>query len=217
MYQMRAGPKNRGQNAILCLRLWVMETVLAGEITALLKRWKDGDAAAQQDLLGMVYPDLRRLARARLRGNEDLRMSPTELVHESFLRLAGGSLPDWANRQHFFSISSRLMRLALIDFVREQKAAKRGGGATVEWIEDSNAATPPMSIEILELNEALNELEQFDGRKARVLEMRFFGGLSIEEIALAAEASVATVNRDLRAGTAWLRMRLGSGKADDAA
>lgn len=209
---MHPEPKNRGRNAHLCLRLWMMEAALAGNVTALLKRWKEGDEAAQQDLLALVYPDLRRLARARLRGNQDLRMSPTELVHESFLRLAGGSLPDWANRQHFFSISSRLMRLALIDFVREQRAAKRGGGAAMDWLEDCDAVTPPVSIEILELHEALNELELFDGRKARVLEMRFFGGLSIEEIAAAAESSVATVNRDLRAGTAWLRMKLEAGK-----
>lgn len=210
-------PKNRARNGTLWLRLWVMETVSAGEITALLKRWNEGDEGAQQNLLGLVYPDLRRLARARLRGNADLRMSPTELVHESFLRLAGGSLPDWANRQHFFSISSRLMRLALIDFVREQRAQKRGGGATLEWLEDNDAVTPPVPIEILELHEALNELEAFDGRKARVLEMRFFGGLSIDEIGVAVEASVATVNRDLRAGTAWLRIRLEAGKGHDAA
>jgi RNA polymerase sigma-70 factor, ECF subfamily len=178
------------------------------DITTLLHRWRQGDQDAQRDVLAMVYPDLRRLAMARLRGSADAQFSPTELVHESFLRLAGGELPVWANRKHFFYISSRLMRLALIDFVREQKAAKRGGGQATEWLEDSDAKSLPVSLEILELHSALHDLEAFDSRKAQVLEMRFFGGLSIEEIAVALDTSLATVNRDLRAGTAWLRVRL---------
>jgi RNA polymerase sigma-70 factor, ECF subfamily len=179
-----------------------------GDITVLLHRWREGQQSALSELLPLVYQDLRHLAMARLRGSSDVRLSPTELVHESFLRLTDGNLPEWANRRHFFAIASRLMRLALIDFVREQHAAKRGGGRTLEWLEDSSAVTLPPSFEILALHAALHDLEAFDERKARVLEMRFFGGLSIEEIAVATDTSVATVNRDMRAGTAWLRLRL---------
>jgi len=176
-----------------------------GKVTALLRQWRAGDGEAISELTPLVYTELRRLARSRLAGERRAGLSPTELVHEAFLRLVRQGQPEWANRAHFYYIAARLMRQILVDFARETKAQKRGGEfepvSLDAALEVSNAADPS----VIQIHDALNALAAMDPRKARVLEMRFFGGMTAEEIAEVEEMSPVTVTRDVRAATAWLR------------
>lgn len=191
------------------------EAIDPGPITILLRRWRTGDAHAADELTALVYPELRRLARARLAVRRDDSLSPTELVHEAFLRLAHQRQPEWANRSHFFYICARLMRQILVDLSRERLTIKRGqgrGGLLLDRVED---AAPPEGFSILALNDALWALAEFAPRKAQAIEMRYFGGMTAEEIAGITGVSAATVVRDLRAAKAWLRVHMaGSGKAE---
>ena len=183
-----------------------METqVEPGQVTLLLRQWRSGDEAALGALAPMIYSELRGLARSRLVQERRAGLSPTELVHEAFLRLVRQEQPDWANRAHFYCIAARLMRQVLVDFVREAHAQKRGGDAAPRSLDDVNTLAQPTDPSVLQIHEALNALAEMDARKARVLEMRFFGGLTAEEIAHIENMSPVTVTRDVRAATAWLR------------
>ena len=183
------------------------------EVTTLLRRWNEGDQNAADQLVPLIYPELRKLARRNLRGSRDVQqvLCPTELVHEAFLRLAGQSHPDWSHRAQFYYIAGRVMRQVLVDYVREQRSQKRGGGAAAVTLNTVSMAgigeNPP---DVLDIHEALERLEAFDERKARVLELRFFVGLSTEEIASVLKVSAITVARDVRTSMAWLRTQLKS-------
>lgn len=179
-----------------------------GQITSLLRQWKLGDKLAVDNLAPLIYPELHRLARRHLRSSRDAQLSPTELVHEAFLRLCGQEHPNWQHRAHFYYIAARVMRQVLVDFVREKQSQKRGGGAQTVSLETVRGISAGRAPSVVDIHEALKELELFDERKARVLELRYFVGLSAEEIAAMLGVSVITVARDVRAASAWLRSHL---------
>lgn len=179
-----------------------------GPITVLLRRWRTGDSAAAEELTAIIYPELCQLARARLAVRRDDGLSPTELVHEAFLRLAQQRQPEWANRSHFFYICARLMRQILVDLSRERLTIKRGEGRRDLDLDRLEFTLPQRGLSILALNDALIALADFDPRKAQTLEMRYFGGMTADEIADLTGVAVATVVRDLRAAKAWLRVHM---------
>lgn len=179
-----------------------------GTLTRLLRRWRSGDPTAVDELTSVVYPELRQLARSRLALRRDDSISPTELVHEAFLRLAQQRQPDWVNRAHFYYIAARLMRQILVDLSRERLTLKRGEGRRLVQLERLEEAVAQPGFSILALDEALSALAEFDHRKAQALEMRYFGGMTAEEIAGVLGVAAVTVARDLRAAKAWLRLHM---------
>ncbi|MEM1205226.1 MAG: sigma-70 family RNA polymerase sigma factor [Acidobacteriota bacterium] len=185
----------------------------APEVTRLLLEWRKGDDDALERLTPVVYGELRRLARHHMRGERrDHVLQTTALVHEAYLKLVGLEL-EFRDRVHFFAMAARLMRRVLVDFARERWAEKRGGDAVVLSLEEDlvTAGAGGPSPDVLALDSALEQLAGKDPRKARVVELRFFGGLTIEETAEAMEISHATVERDLKMAKAWLSRRLGAG------
>lgn len=181
-----------------------------GQVTQLLRQWRGGDGGALESLTPLVYAELRVLARSRLAHERRVGMSPTELVHEAFLRLVRQDQPDWANRAHFYYIAARLMRQILVDFVRESHAQKRGGEQAPVSLDEAMQVAHRADPTVLRIHDALNALAEMDPRKARVMEMRFFGGMTAEEIAEVENMAAVTVTRDVRAATAWLRAWLTS-------
>ena len=183
-------------------------------ITILLDRWKDGDHAALQDLLPIVYDELRRVAQRYLRSERTGHtLQSTALVHEAYLRLAQGSPRELENRAHFFAVASNLMRQILVDYARSHRAAKRGGGEFKLTLTDGLAVAGKREdvgeVDLLALNEAMTGLAKLDSEQARVVELRFFGGLSIEETAAVMNISPATVKRDWATARAWLHREMG--------
>ncbi|MBL8227208.1 MAG: sigma-70 family RNA polymerase sigma factor [Bryobacterales bacterium] len=182
---------------------------MTGEITNLLEKWRGGDLQAAQDLAPLVYPELRRLAVAHLRREYNGgTFQPTELVNEAFLRLLGQRHPLWQSRAHFFSVSSKLMRQVLVDHARQLQAAKRGSGLFRQPLDRAKLVQRSQVEEFLRLDEALTALEQFDQRMVWVVEHHFFGGWSADEIAEMTDLSAATIRRELRLASAWLRNHL---------
>lgn len=180
------------------------------DITGLLRQWGAGDTGAFDRLMPIVYNRMRHLARARLRAEGvACSLNTTDLVHEAYLKLVDSPSPSLRDRGHFLVLASRVMRHLLVDHARARKAAKRGGGLPspemepLMWLPDRDldAAT--------ELDEALRKLETLDERQCRMLEQRYFGGLSLEETASALGVSLATVKRELRSARAWLALELG--------
>lgn len=185
------------------------------EITTLLLAHAAGDAAALDRLLPRVYDELRRIARARLsRERPDHTLAPTDLVHEAYLKLIPRSGVDWQNRAHFFAIASRAMRNVLVDHAVRRSAAKRGGGQQALTLDDGSGTDETPLDDLIALGDALARLEQIDPRQARVVECRFFGGLSLDETAEALAISPATVSRDWTFARAWLHRELAAGDAD---
>ncbi len=184
------------------------------DITGLLQAWSDGDVDARDRLMPVVYDELRRRAAAFLRRERSGHtLQPTALVHEAYLRLVNQDRAVWRNRAQFFAVASEIMRRILVDRARARKMAKRSGRwARVSLVEDAVQASA-REVDLLDLDTALDELAAFDHRKARVAELRFFGGLSLEEIGLVLDTSVATTMRDWQAARAWLFERLTRGKA----
>ncbi|HEV7389320.1 MAG TPA: ECF-type sigma factor [Gemmatimonadaceae bacterium] len=178
------------------------------DITALLHRWAKGDAGALDQLMPLVYERLRQLARQRLGSEPDASLNTTGLVHEAYLKLVESPATHVQDRGHFLGLASRVMRHLLVDHARTRKAVKRGlGVAPLEldeaiWISD-DAVEP-----IIELDRALQRLASLDDRRSRILELRYFGGLSLEETAESLHVSLATVKRELRAARAWLAVEL---------
>jgi len=182
-------------------------------VTQLLRDWSSGDLAARDQLMGVVYDELRRLAAYYLnRERPDHTLQPTALVHEAYLRLCAETEADWGSRAHFFGAASRLMRRILVDHARARLAMKRGGGRLrVSGIEGLSPAAGA-DIDLIALDEALNELAMLDPQQSQIVDVRFFGGLSVEETAEALGVSPATVKRDWTTAKAWLRRRLTSGR-----
>jgi RNA polymerase sigma-70 factor, ECF subfamily len=176
-------------------------------VTQLLFRWSQGDQAALEQLAPIVQQELRSLAKIYLkRGRPHQTLQPTALINEAWLRLIGESAAiRFENRSHFYGIAARLMRIVLVDYARARRAVKRGGGLDALTLEHAALLSPGRAPEILEVNEALDQLAGVDKRKAQVIELRYFGGMSREEIAAALSLTLATVKRDLRLGEAWLR------------
>lgn len=181
------------------------------EVTALLQAWQGGDAGALERLLPLVYDELRRVARARLRDEQpDHTLQATALVHEAYLRLMGPGRLSPQNRAQLFALAARLMRQILVDHARKKQARKRGGGAMIITLRDSAPAPEIALVDVLALDEALGELTALDARLCQVVEMRFFAGLNIAETAEALKVSSATVERDWTVAKAWLHQRLSS-------
>jgi RNA polymerase sigma-70 factor (ECF subfamily) len=177
-------------------------------VTALLFNWRQGDKEALDRLVPLVYDELRRVARARLRAERGLTLRTTALVNEVYLRLVDLDRMTIRSRTHFFAIVARLMRQILVDHVRRKRAGKRGGNVTVLALDDVSPAAKTSSVDVLALDEALTQLASFDERLCRVVELRFFAGLNIDETAEALEVSAATIERDWALAKAWLYQRL---------
>jgi RNA polymerase sigma factor (TIGR02999 family) len=184
------------------------------DITGLLAKWSEGDRAALDKLAPIVYDELLRLARLRLSGERtDLTLQPTALVHEAYLKLIDQVRLSYKNRVHFFAIAATIMRRILIDDARRRKADKRGAGIHVTLNEEIDVVDgkPP---DVLALDLALQALAQIDERKSRTIELKYFGGLTTEEISEVTGVSVATVGRDLRLAHAWLHRQIGGASSE---
>src|SRR5437773_7783671 len=178
-------------------------------VTELLVQWSQGDDAAVVELNLLVYKDLRRLAHHYLGGQRrDHTLQTTALVNEAYLRLADQTNPRWQNRAHFFAVAARAMRQILVSYARTQQAQKRGGGAFKVDLDEAALVSPEESREIVELHEALEQLSALDSRKARIVELKFFGGLNYDEIAEVLKISRVTVRRDWEFARAWLHTEL---------
>jgi RNA polymerase sigma factor (TIGR02999 family) len=181
-------------------------------VTALLLAWGDGDQAALEQLIPVVHAELRRLARHQMRGEQaDHTLQPTALVNEAFIRLVKLKRIRWQNRAHFFAISARLMRRVLVDFARSRCSHKRGDGAPVMSLDAALAIPQKPDLDLVALDDALTTLAALDGRKSQVVELRFFGGLSVEETAEALHVSPDTVMRDWKMAKVWLLRELTGG------
>ena len=179
------------------------------EITELLLSWRQGDAAALDRLIPVVYDELRRVARRRLRGESPGHaLQSTALVHEVYLRLVDVDRMTLQNRTHFFALAATLMRQILVDHARRQHADKRGGRATMVSLDGVSPIAQPSSVDMLALDQALSALSSIDDRQCRVVELRFFAGLTIDEAATALGTSPATVEREWVLAKAWLFRRL---------
>lgn len=181
----------------------------SGEITALLRRAQEGDQDAKERLIEKVYGELRKLAGAYLRRERPGHsLQPTALVNEAYLKLAKLDRLSWQDRSHFFGVAAHVMRQVLVDHARARRAEKRGGGVGVVPLDESRILDKGRPLEIIALNEALERLHVKDPRAAKVIECRFFGGLSVEETAEVLGIAARTVKRDWNLGRAWLRKDL---------
>jgi RNA polymerase sigma-70 factor (ECF subfamily) len=179
-----------------------------GDVTQLLIDWRSGDSSALERLAPIIYGDLMRVAKARIRAeSRDCTLQPTALVHESYLRLVNETGLPCESRTHFYAVASTIMRRVLIDYARKRKAHKRGAGLKITLKTDMDFADGQESDSLV-LDDALKKLAEFDPRKAQAIELKYFGGLTTEEISTALGISVATVGRELRMGQAWLRREL---------
>ena len=177
---------------------------MAGDVTQLLQAWRAGDSGARDRLAAVVYPELRLLADRQFRGERaGHTLQPTALVSEAWLRLSGLERMDWQDRVHFVRMAARVMREILVDHARRRDAAKRDGGQRVT-LTGLDLPAEEASLDVMALDKALSRLEALDPDKARVVELRYFGGLSIEETAEAMGSSPATVKRHWQAARAWL-------------
>jgi RNA polymerase sigma factor (TIGR02999 family) len=184
----------------------------APDITELLLRLQTGDSAAEDLLAPRIYPELRKLAGRCLRGERPGHtLQPTALVNEVYLRLLAGRNVDWQNRSHFFAVASRVMRRILVDHARERNAAKRGGGFARLELDEVIDLSHEQSDLVLALHDCLERLARLDARQAQIVEMRFFGGLTEDEIALVLRISTRTVKRDWLMARAWLHAELQPG------
>jgi len=180
------------------------------EITVLLARARNGDRDSLERLIPLVNDELRRIARARLsRERPGHTLQPTALIHEAYIRLLKGAQPEWESRTHFYSVAARLMRQILTDHARARASAKRNWSANVT-LEHAGDFAIQTSSTLVALDDAMESLLRMDERKGRTIDLRYFAGLSIEEIASILEISVATVRRELRMGEAWLRREMTS-------
>ena len=176
-----------------------------GEVTALLLAWSAGDREALARLFPLVYGDLRRRAEGYLRKERSGHtLQPTALVNEAYLKLVDQARVKWQNRAHFYAVASRAMREVLVEYARRHRAAKRGAGETRVALGDGDAVTPPRSLDLLALDVALDRLSALDERQGKLVELRVFGGLTIEEAAEALGISPATVSREWKHAEAWL-------------
>jgi RNA polymerase sigma factor (TIGR02999 family) len=181
----------------------------ASEVTQLLQEWREGDRQALDALLPLVYKELRRLAHFQLRNERrDHTLHSAALVHEAYLRLVGLNPPQWESRTHFFAIAAQLMRQILVDYARRHRAAKRGASVCKLSVDEAAMTPRAKDVDVVALDDALQALAKIDARQSRVVELRFFAGLSLEEISDALEIGPATVQRDWTAARAWLHREI---------
>jgi RNA polymerase sigma factor (TIGR02999 family) len=177
----------------------------SNQVTELLVQWRGGDRAALDALMPLVYTELRRLAHHYLqRERSDHTLQSTALVHEAYVRLVGQDLPQWQNRAHFFGVAAQLMRQILVDYARGYKAAKRGGSLCKLTLDDAGEQPQATDVDVVALDDALNMLARMDPQQSRVVELKFFAGLSIEDTSEVLGVSTSTVKRDWITARAWL-------------
>lgn len=182
-----------------------MRREASSPVTELLVRWRGGDREALEQLMPLVYEELRRLAHYYLsRERSDHTLQSTALVHEAYLRLAGPNPPQWQNRAHFFGIAAHVMRQILVEYARGRGAIKRGGDAITLTLDDAIPLPQQMDIDVIALDAALSELSNLDAQQGRIVELRFFAGLTIEDTSEVLGISPATVKRDWITARAWL-------------
>jgi len=179
------------------------------DVTALLQRWSRGDEGALNELVPVVYEELKRLAGYYLKMEAPgPTLQATALVHEAYLRLVKDGDREWAGRTHFFAVSSRIIRHLLVDHARQTRAGKRGGGAERLPLDAAQAVATPEDLDLVELDEALDALASLDPMKSRIVELRFFGGLSVDETAAVLQVAPVTVKRHFAVAKLWLHRRL---------
>ena len=184
---------------------------VTGDVTRLLERWGGGDREASAELIALVYQELHAMARSQMRRERPGHtLQCTALVHEAYMRLAALDAARWQNRAQFFAISARVMRHILVDHARARKAHKRGGDAEVVQLDEALTVPAPGNVDLVALDRSLEKLAAIDERKVRVVELRYFGGLSIDETAEATGCSPMTVKRDWAIAKAWLFRDLSS-------
>ena len=187
------------------------------QVTQRLIAWSSGDAGARDDVIRAVYQELHCMAARYLRlERPDHSLQPTALVHEAYLRLIDQTQVTWQSRAHFFGVAAQMMRRILVDHARTKQRGKRGGSAARIPLDEAFFLTPEKSADLVALDESLDRLAEIDNRKSRVVEMRYFGGLSVEETAQALDVSPQTVMRDWKLAKAWLYKELKSEAHDDA-
>ena len=178
---------------------------MQASVTSLIARLREGDRSALDQLMPIVYSELHKIATGYLKDESGPQtLQPTALVHEAYIRLLGADHPDYANRAHFFGVAANLMRQILVDHARARQAAKRGGGAITLVIDDRMDGAPAREPAVVALDDALKALARTDENKARLVELRFFGGMTAEEIAEFLPDSVHSVRREMRLAIAWL-------------
>jgi RNA polymerase sigma factor (TIGR02999 family) len=179
-----------------------------------LSRWNDGDVAARDALIPLVYDELRRVAKKNLAGQRsDHTLQATALVHEAYLRLVNRKAANWQGRTHFFALAAQMMRQILVDHARMHSAAKRGGG-TVNLLLDDVAGKPEVNLDLIGLDRAMKRLASLDARQSQIVELRFFGGLSIEEAARIVDISPATAKREWATARVWLHHAMETGAGE---
>ena len=185
-----------------------------GDITSLLADWQGGDAAALEALTPLIYEELRSMASSYMRRERaGHTLEPTAVVHEAYLRLSRQGGTAWENRSHFYGIASKLMRQVLVDHARKHLTGKRGTGAKPVALTEAIAFAPSGAADFIDMNSALDRLAQLDERKARAVELHYFGGLNMEETAALLKVSAVTIQRDLKFAEAWLLGELGGSPA----
>jgi RNA polymerase sigma factor (TIGR02999 family) len=186
-----------------------MKTSATHEVTRLLREWRNGNERAVAELMPLVYGELRQLAAAYLRSErEGHTLQPTALVHEAYLRLVGQSSPDWQSRSHFYGVAARVMRQILVDHARRKQRKKRVRQPIP--LEQAVSFQPDRGADLIALDISLTDLEKVDARKCQAIELRYFAGLTMDEIAQAMNLSVETVRRDMRMAEAWLHRAMRS-------
>ncbi len=186
------------------------------EITELLVAWSGGDKKALDELMQIVYEELRRLAHRQLaKERQDHTLQTTALVNEAYLKLVDQKRMKWQSRSHFFALSSQLMRRILVDYARSRQYAKRGGGASALPLDEGLIVAPERAAEMIALDEALTELAKHDERKARIVELRFFAGMSIDETSELLGVSPGTVMKDWTLAKAWLQREMDRSSSAD--
>jgi RNA polymerase sigma factor (TIGR02999 family) len=179
------------------------------QVAQFLESWANQDPSARERLMPLIYEELRRLAHHYMRGErQNHTLQTTGLVNEVYLRLAGLDRMQWRDRAHFMAMAATLMRRILVDYARERRSEKRGGEISITSIDDHDAAGPERQIDLIALDEALARLASFDAHQARIVEMRFFGGLTVDETADVLHLSPTTVKREWASARAWLHHQL---------
>jgi RNA polymerase sigma-70 factor (ECF subfamily) len=195
-----------------------MQRAPARDVTELLHRWQQGDQEATEQLLPLVYGELRKIARRHLRGERHGHtLEATALVHEVYLRLSGGAELRWNDRVHFYAVAAQMMRRVLVDHARSRDAAKRGGTIVRVSLDEARDPAVESVPDVVALDDALRSLEALDPRKSRIVELRFFGGLTLDETAAVLGISVPTVVKETRLARAWLHSQITKSPAPAAA
>jgi RNA polymerase sigma factor (TIGR02999 family) len=182
-----------------------LERGTSTQVTELLVRWRGGDKAALDSLMPLVYTELRRIANRYLQGERsDHTLQSTALVHEAYVRMTQQDLPQWQNRAHFFAVAAQLMRQILVDHARSHRASKRGGSAYKLALDEAEEQPLVRDVDVVALDDALKSLAHMDEQQSRVVELKFFGGLTVEDTAEVLGVSPSTVKRDWTTARAWL-------------